>query len=333
MNKKINPALIGAFVLASMAMAIVALAYLGASSYGKDKAIYVAYFRTETSGLEVGAPVLLQGVRIGNVTGIDVGYESTGNRFYVKVEFVTRHRAVLLPADLHLDMDMDMDEDREMIIQTLIENGFRARLATQSMVTGKLMLELGFYPGTKVNLHTREKLEIPTIPNTIEKLWQQLAVMDLGKMGAGITNIVTGLDELVNNVELQRLQDEAVTTLKSLQVAVKEFRQMVSNLDEKVGLVANSVNRASDQVSSMVQNVDAQVDPLIQEIHRTIRSADNTLVVATNTLSEAGGLLSENSALRVELTQALQSISDAARALKGFADYLERHPEALLKGK
>ena len=56
MNKKINPALIGAFVLASMAMAIAAVMYFGASSYSNEKDIYSAYFRTETNGLEVAPP-------------------------------------------------------------------------------------------------------------------------------------------------------------------------------------------------------------------------------------------------------------------------------------
>lgn len=329
MKKKINPALIGVFVLTSMVMAIAAVVYFGASSYNTDKTVYVAYFRSETSGLEVGAPVVLQGVKIGNVTAINVGYDPTGINIYVRVEFVTRRKAVIMPKG----MQLEPDDDREELTQSLIENGFRARLATQSLVTGKLMLELGFFPDTEVNLHTDDKLEIPTIPTTIEKLWQQLATMDLGKMGTGIENVITGMDKLVNNVDLQVIAGETVATLKSLQVAVAEFQQMVSNLDEKIDSVAGSVNQASDGVTSLLNNLDAHVDPLMREIHRTIRSADTTLGAATSALNEADSLLSENSALRVEIMQALQNISDAARSLKGFADYLERHPEALLRGK
>ncbi len=329
MKKKINPALIGVFVLVSMVMAIAAVVYFGASSYNTDKTVYVAYFRSETSGLEVGAPVVLQGVKIGNVTAINVGYDPTGINIYVRVEFVTRRKAVIMPKG----MQLEPDDDREKLTQSLIENGFRARLATQSLVTGKLMLELGFFPDTEVNLHTDDKLEIPTIPTTIEKLWQQLATMDLRKMGTGIENVITGMDKLVNNVDLQVIAGETVATLKSLQVAVAEFQQMVSNLDEKIDSVAGSVNQASDGVTSLLNNLDAQVDPLMREIHRTIRSADTTLVSATSALNEADSLLSENSPLRAEIMQALQNISDAARSLKGFADYLERHPEALLRGK
>jgi len=262
--------------------------------------------------------VVLQGVKIGNVTGINVGYDPTGNNIYVRVEFVTQRKAVIMPRNMRLEQE----DDREKLTQSLIENGFRARLASQSIVTGKLMLELGFFPGTELNLHT-----------TIEKLWQQLATIDIGKMGTGIESIVAGIDKLVNNVDLKVMEDEAVATLKSLQLAVDDFRLMVRNLDKEIAVLGGNLNQASDGVTRLLNNLDAQVNPLMKEVHRTIRSADATLDVATSALNEADGLLSENSVLRGEIMHALQNISDAARSLKGFADYLERHPEALLKGK
>ena len=39
------------------------------------------------------------------------------------------------------------------------------------------------------------------------------------------------------------------------------------------------------------------------------------------------------SALQVELRRGLTAMADAARSVAKLADYLERHPEALLKGK
>ena len=329
MNKKINPALIGAFVLASMAMAVTAIVYFGTSSYTKDRAVYVAYFRTETSGLEVGAPVALQGVKIGNVTAVDVGYEPADSSFYVRVEFAVGTNAVLLPEG----MQPQLEGERATITQSLIENGFRARLATQSLVTGKLMLELGFFPGTRANLHTDDKMEIPTIRTTIEKLWQQVASIDFEKIGTGVENVVVGVDKLVNNLDLRRMENEFVAAIKSLQQAAEEFQRMISNLDKRLESVEGSLNRAGDGVARLADNLDGQVAPLMQAFHHTVSSADTTLVAATSAIEEAEGLIGENSALRAELMQALQNISDAARSLKGFADYLERHPEALLKGK
>jgi len=129
------------------------------------------------------------------------------------------------------------------------------------------------------------------------------------------------------------VENELVATLKSLQRSAEEFQLTIGNLDKRLESVEGSLNRAGDGVARLANNLDGQVDPLMQAFHGTIKSADTTLAAATSAIEEADGMLSENSALRVEMTQALQNISDAARSLKGFADYLERHPEALLKGK
>ena len=43
--------------------------------------------------------------------------------------------------------------------------------------------------------------------------------------------------------------------------------------------------------------------------------------------------MAENSPTAVELRGLLQELSSAARSMRSLTDYLERHPEALLKGK
>jgi paraquat-inducible protein B len=56
-------------------------------------------------------------------------------------------------------------------------------------------------------------------------------------------------------------------------------------------------------------------------------------VSAQGTLTNAGNLTESNSPQLQQLGSTLQEVSRAARALRVLADYLERHPEALLRGK
>ena len=48
-------------------------------------------------------------------------------------------------------------------------------------------------------------------------------------------------------------------------------------------------------------------------------------------------LIEQNAPLTADtlntVNETLYDISDAAKALRNFADYIERHPEAILKGK
>lgn len=65
----------------------------------------------------------------------------------------------------------------------------------------------------------------------------------------------------------------------------------------------------------------------------SIQDLDRTLVSARTTIDDAGKMIAPNSALAVQLDNTLQEMTRAARGLRVLADYLERHPEALLRGK
>jgi paraquat-inducible protein B len=58
-----------------------------------------------------------------------------------------------------------------------------------------------------------------------------------------------------------------------------------------------------------------------------------TLEQARIALESADNLVARDSVLNQEIRRTLRELSAAARSIRGMADYLERHPEALIKGK
>jgi paraquat-inducible protein B len=69
------------------------------------------------------------------------------------------------------------------------------------------------------------------------------------------------------------------------------------------------------------------------DLRKAIAELDRTLVSARGTLDSANKLIQPDSVLDTELATTLQEVSRAARSLRVLADYLERHPEALIRGK
>ena len=65
----------------------------------------------------------------------------------------------------------------------------------------------------------------------------------------------------------------------------------------------------------------------------TLTTARGTLMSAHSTIDNANALVEPNSAQAQELDATLQEVSRAARSVRVLADYLDRHPEALLRGK
>ena len=83
-----------------------------------------------------------------------------------------------------------------------------------------------------------------------------------------------------------------------------------------------------------LQDTTATTNRLLERLEReTAPELNRTLAQARSTLATVEGTLETNSPLYAEARRVLQELGTAARSLRIMADYLERHPEALLRGK
>jgi paraquat-inducible protein B len=73
---------------------------------------------------------------------------------------------------------------------------------------------------------------------------------------------------------------------------------------------------------------------LAQNFDRTVvPELDATLKEAQSTLNALRGSVGQDSPLYYELMRVLKELTGAARSIRLMADYLERHPDALIYGK
>jgi paraquat-inducible protein B len=92
---------------------------------------------------------------------------------------------------------------------------------------------------------------------------------------------------------------------------------------------SGQLDAVEDSVADLIKNLDKTVTNL----DKTVTSTRGTLTNADKLLDSANQLIEPNSVLDAELNSMLMQGGDAARALRVLADYLERHPEALIRGK
>src|SRR4029450_5040348 len=90
MNKKISPAMIGAFVLGAVALIVIAILVFGSGRLFRQTRSFVLYFDNSVNGLRIGAPVKVKGVEIGSVKDIRllllVGQGTAGDKIPVIIE-------------------------------------------------------------------------------------------------------------------------------------------------------------------------------------------------------------------------------------------------------
>ncbi len=313
MSVKANPTLIGAFLLGAIALIVAGLMIFGGGRYFTETVTYVAYFPETVSGLSDGAPVNFRGVKVGVVRRIEV-------------QLNAEDLSVRIPAYLQLQRKRIREIGGTIpegdLIHELIERGLRAQLQLQSIVTGQLSVQLDILPDRPARYvdPTGEFPEMPTIPSTMQEFTETMASLSIQDLVNDARQVLVGLKNLVNSPDLA----EILTGVNQL-VNSKELLGVVSHADEAI-----------DGVQTLVSNLDEQVGSLSRDAKHTLAKVNETLDEVQKTLDAARQSLSiaaEGSPIRYELEQMLGELTAAARSIRLLAEFLERNPDALLRGK
>jgi paraquat-inducible protein B len=323
MKKKISPTLIGAFVVGAIALTVAALLVLGSGEFMKKKFELVAYFDGSVKGLNEGAQVLLRGVNIGKVTEIQLLGDPERNSFAIAVYLEVYPDRITMPRrrdDLTTRQKIDL----------LIEIGLRAHLEQQSFITNMMMVVFKLEPDKPAVLRNlkrnRRYIEIPTVKSGMQELMDKVETLPIDEIVKSINDSLQGIDKVVNSPEIA----ESLAALRDTLVGTKTF---VSNLNQELKPLSASVQETLGDARKLVRNVDAQVAPLAGNIGETLSAARAAIARAETAIESIGDTTREDSSLIYGLTEALQQLSETARALRALADYLDRHPEGLLRGK
>jgi paraquat-inducible protein B len=104
--------------------------------------------------------------------------------------------------------------------------------------------------------------------------------------------------------------------------------------DSVTGLVAKLNKIPFEGIGKDAQKTLADADVLLKQLNTEVMpQAKDTLAAAQTTLNSANGALQPDSQLQQGTTDAMRELARTAAAFRTLADYLDRHPEALIRGK
>lgn len=261
---------------------------------------YLMFFKGSVRGLTVGAPVLLRGIRVGEVLDIQLNFSVADFEFHIPVLIQIEPERVGIQGDAGEVASGDM-------IDRLVARGLRGQLKSGSLVTGQLYVDLDFHPDARPEIiaHYGNYEVLPTVPAPLEALTTKA------------TDALDRINDILAKVDGMPLEQIGVDA----GAAVAAANDLVGSPELKSAIVELEATLSS--VRATAEQINTQIAPELSE----------TLRQTTQTLKSAGKIVTENSPMYIELTRMLQEASAAARSLRVMADYLERHPEALLKGK
>ena len=98
--------------------------------------------------------------------------------------------------------------------------------------------------------------------------------------------------------------------------------------------IPTSIAEITESAKAILKKLEKfPLDDLGKDFSTTLHNLDNTIAEAESTLKTFREMFAADAPLSREMQQTLVELSEAARKLRILADYLDRHPEALLRGK
>ncbi|MFP4279413.1 MAG: intermembrane transport protein PqiB [Halochromatium sp.] len=256
---------------------------------------YLMVFSGSVRGLSVGAPVLLHGIQIGKVLDIQLRFDPDELDFSIPVLIEIEPERISVDEGVERTLVNDPN-----LLNQLVASGLRGQLKTGSLLTGQLYVDLDFHPDApSASLEQRNGYTVlPTRPAPIAEVTTK------------VKNILTEIEAL----PLTQIGADLSGILASTRelVDAEATQQTLADLERTIA-----------DLRSVSGQLDATLAP---ELDRVLRQAGQTLV-------SVNGLIGPDGPLSGETLRTMRELSAAARSIRTFADYLDRHPEALIQGK
>lgn len=254
----------------------------------------ILYFDESVRGLDIGAPVEFWGIQMGQVLDVKLVYDQQKNNFRVRVLVETETERFYEAGFVGSDVD------RKKMLEGLLSRGFRAQLKTGNLLTGKQIVILDFFPDAEpATMKEEDGIAVfPTVTTPMAEISDKFMQI---------------LDKL-DNLPLEQIGKDLQDTLHGA--------KQIAESPEILKAIRN-LNATLQETSLLVSDLRTKVTPEINAV----------LEEARQSLANAEHMLNADSPLQVKMNTALQEISGAARSLRLLMNYLEQHPESLLRGK
>jgi paraquat-inducible protein B len=259
-------------------------------------------FEESLRGLEPGAPVELLGVSLGTVRGVELMGDAKAKSLAIAVAAdIYTLRLGRLREQLARPGGDSKAADRQLLEQ-LVRRGLRAQPRTGSLVTGQLYIALEFAPkAAAATFDTRAV--VPTLPT----------------MRGTLTELQPRLLEVADRVSRIRFDEIGADA----QAALRELKTTGTSLQATLA-----------SADKLIRGLDPQARAALADVQKTLLELNKTLAGAQQTLRNAdSSMLEPQAPLQRNAAQTLLELQRAANAMRVLADYLQRHPESLLRGK
>jgi ABC-type transporter Mla subunit MlaD len=308
---------IGVFVIIGFILTVIGVIVFGAGKFFRKSIMIETYFDQSVQGLDVGAPLKLQGVQIGNVKEIG----------FVFNRYNTTRTYVLVRAEVYQELvgarkslgRIPTAEEHISRVKELIEKGLRLQLDS-SGITGVAFLNMVYldpkrYPPLEIDWQP-ESLYIPSAPGTITVVTQAIENLTRELENIDIKGITNKVDQLLATTN-RAVEDAQIATVS------QDIRRLLGKLEN------NSENFNSILQSREVQQSLKNLSQALENVNTASNEFPKTIAGVNTSLSELNRFTSSQ---QIEIERILENIRQTSENLRELTDTAKRYPSWFLFG-
>ncbi|MGO4126834.1 intermembrane transport protein PqiB [Inquilinus sp. YAF38] len=264
---------------------------------------YLVYFDGSVGGLAPGAPVEWRGLKIGQVTDVRLQYDAAAGMARIPVTIEVEPQRIEL-------VGTDPDFATGANVAALVRRGLRAQLKTGNLLTGAMVVSFEVDPDAPpAELGTGDRFPvIPSVPGQLDSAMRS----------------INGILDKVSSLPLEKLIEQANATLKSFET-LAAAPEITDSLRSLAGTLASTQQLLSQANTDLGPVID-KLPPLLDAAQQAVRRLSGTL----GSVTQGYGA---DSTFKRDLTRLMSQVDDTLRSVRVLTDYLEQHPEALIRGK
>ncbi|TSD83744.1 MCE family protein [Mycobacterium sp. KBS0706] len=264
---------------------------------------YLVHFHGSVRGLAPDAPVEWRGIKVGRVVDLKLEYDVAADTLRIPVVIELEPQRVALVGE---KQGFGTGE----FMPELVRRGLRAQLKTASLLTGELMVSLDFFPDAPPEtMGTGERYPvIPSVPDEFAAAMQS----------------VSGILEKVSALPLDKVVQQVDATLKS-------FETLAASPDITASL--RSLAEALTATRDLVSQANTDLGPIMDKLPPLLTTAQQATQRLSGTLASVNSGYGNDSTFRRDLVRLMSQVDDTLRSVRVLTDYLEQHPESLIRGK
>ena len=222
---------------------------------------YVLNFTESVRGLKVGAPVYFRGIQMGEVTDIQLAFDTVNQTITVPVTIVINYGRIAMKGNT--ETETQLVSTREGRVDYFIKKGLRGQLQTGSLLTGSLYVAMDFFPDAapyEIDW-SAEIPDFPTEPGTLGELKVRISSI-LKKVDAMMTQVNELSYKLNHNLEpeLSGTLQQAENTLVTIQDTLKNDSPLQQDLQQAL----REFTKAARSIKTLTDYLERHPESLIQ---------------------------------------------------------------------